>query len=475
MSEFPDGDGRAGNGSGSDPGDVGPGDPGDVDGRWWDGAGGDVPDFVAARDHVREELVRFVRALRRAGVPAPANAGTTAARALVEVGFDEEATARAALRACLVTDPDDVATFDRLFGEFWRRLDAGLSPEGPAPRREDGPEGALAPMGGEPADSEAESDATAGTNAEEPDGAGWETSVSFGEIAGDDADDAAEIEAAWYSRTGNPTPVAEDRPRGGDVAFGDAFDELAAGLATLRGRRWRGGGGPRADARRALRESFSTGGTVVSVPGRERTLSGVRTLWLVDVSRSVLDTLDRSFLLATLRRASAEWRNTRVFLFDEDCREVTAAFEEPTSADALAALERADAEWGGGTRIGGSIASLHEGMPDAVDHRTNVFIISDGLEMGDVDELERELARLAGRAASVLWLNPLAASPAYEPTARGMAAALPFVDGLFAFGGPDDLAEVGRQVRRHGTGGRIGYEYDPRRGSSVDPPAPRQT
>jgi hypothetical protein len=44
-----------------------------------------------------------------------------------------------------------------------------------------------------------------------------------------------------------------------------------------------------------------------------------------------------------------------------------------------------------------------------------------------------------------------------------MAAARPFVDGLFAFGTPADLREVARQIRRHGTTGRIGYEYDPRR------------
>jgi hypothetical protein len=28
----------------------------------------------------------------------------------------------------------------------------------------------------------------------------------------------------------------------------------------------------------------------------------------------------------------------------------------------------------------------------------------------------------------VVWLNPLKEDPAYEPLARGMAAALPFVD-----------------------------------------------
>ncbi|PSQ54635.1 VWA containing CoxE-like protein, partial [Halobacteriales archaeon SW_12_67_38] len=96
--------------------------------------GAGVPDFAAARDHVRDELVRFARALRRAGMDVPANAATTAARALVVVGFDDRERARTALRACLVTDRADRATFDDLFAEFWRRLTAGLDPGGPAER-----------------------------------------------------------------------------------------------------------------------------------------------------------------------------------------------------------------------------------------------------------------------------------------------------------------------------------------------------
>jgi len=62
----------------------------------------------------------------------------------------------------------------------------------------------------------------------------------------------------------------------------------------------------------------------------------------------------------------------------------------------------------------------------------------------------------------VLWCNPLAASPEYEPTCRGMAASVPYVDGLFAFTGPDDVAEMARQLAKRGAGGAVGYEYDAR-------------
>lgn len=448
----------------------------------------DVPDFVAVRDHVREELVRFVRALRRAGVAVPANNATTAARALVVVGFDDEATARAAVRACLITDAEDITTFDRQFSEFWRRLTAGLTADGPAPRQDDAPEGTLAPLGGDtagrpdvptPDETDAES-ADDGESVDEgkanDDEKGWEPTNPLGAVISTvpDEREREQTELRWYSPTGSRTAVTGVVGDERDLAT--AFDGLTRALATVRGRRWRAGGDDRADARRALRTSFSTGGTVVPVPHRERTPSEVRALWLVDVSRSVLDTVDRPFLLGTLRRARTEWRDASVFFFDEDCREASTSFDEPTAVAALDALHRAEAEWGGGTRIGASLAGLHERATDAVTHRTVVFVVSDGLEMGDVGRLEDELAWLARRAAGVLWLNPLAASPSYEPTARGMAAALPFVDGLFAFASPADLAEIGRQVRRYGIGGRIGYEYDPRRGSGdISSPAAMST
>jgi uncharacterized protein with von Willebrand factor type A (vWA) domain len=189
----------------------------------------------------------------------------------------------------------------------------------------------------------------------------------------------------------------------------------------------------------------------------------VRACLLVDVSRSVLDVLDRSFLVTFLRRATAEWRDVRVFFFDEDIREVTESFDARTSKGAIDALDRAETEWGGGTRIGASLARLRTDSPEAVSRESAVFVLSDGLEMGDVDSLEREAARLSRRAGAVFWCNPLAASVEYEPTARGMAAALPYVDGLFAFSGPADLAEMAYQLDRRGQHGRIGYEYDPRR------------
>jgi uncharacterized protein with von Willebrand factor type A (vWA) domain len=57
-----------------------------------------------------------------------------------------------------------------------------------------------------------------------------------------------------------------------------------------------------------------------------------------------------------------------------------------------------------------------------------VVILSDGWDRGDPDDLGDAMARLARVAHRIVWVNPLKASPGYAPLARGMAAALPYVD-----------------------------------------------
>jgi uncharacterized protein with von Willebrand factor type A (vWA) domain len=141
--------------------------------------------------------------------------------------------------------------------------------------------------------------------------------------------------------------------------------------------------------------------------------------------------------------------------------EVTAALEADSASATLRAFDRLEAAWGGGTRIGHALTTVRDTAPTAADRDTVVLIVSDGLETGDVSELADGLAWLDRRARLVFWLNPLAASTAYEPTCRGMVIARPHLDGLFAFADPADLFDIARQLRRRRH--PVGYEYDWRR------------
>jgi uncharacterized protein with von Willebrand factor type A (vWA) domain len=57
-----------------------------------------------------------------------------------------------------------------------------------------------------------------------------------------------------------------------------------------------------------------------------------------------------------------------------------------------------------------------------------VVILSDGWDRGDPDVLADQMQRLQRISYQTVWVNPLKVTPGYAPLARGMAAALPYVD-----------------------------------------------
>jgi len=86
-------------------------------------------------------------------------------------------------------------------------------------------------------------------------------------------------------------------------------------------------------------------------------------------------------------------------------------------------------DWSGGTRLGAGVRAFNDewgcrGMARGA----VVVVLSDGWDRGEPDELAEQMQRLHRVAHRVVWVNPLKASPGYEPLARGMAAALPHID-----------------------------------------------
>lgn len=418
-----------------------------------------VPDFEAASDHVREELVQFARRLR-AEVSVPANASADAARAVAAVGLNDRDRVRAALSAALVSSPEGRERFEALFPTFWTRLRSGL--DGVAANDEpyllEKDTGERLPQ--EPAVSTDTPDHSALGAGETDDDAVLSTTCRR-KVTNQRVTASGDGDRRTYSAVGEGKIVDESTAEltGPEC---HAIDRLATVLATVPGRRDRiKTAGSVLDARRTLRASLRTGGVPIELPRREAPPTELRCRLLVDVSRSVLDTLDRDVLLSATYRLHDRTQDARTFLFDTDLREVTATFDRP-QGDPAQALQAAETRWGGGTKIGAALNTLRETQPTAIDRRTVVIVVSDGLDVGDADRLEDEIAWVARKARVVVWLNPLAKYTDYEPTCRGMETVLPYVDGLFAFASPTDFSEVARQLDQQGTHGQIGYEYDGR-------------
>lgn len=81
-----------------------------------------------------------------------------------------------------------------------------------------------------------------------------------------------------------------------------------------------------------------------------------------------------------------------------------------------------------------------------LDDQTIAFIYSDGLDVGDLGQLERAMRELRRRCAFVIWVNPLASSPNYRPEALGMRTALSFVGALIGLRDAEGLEELARAV-----------------------------
>ena len=181
------------------------------------------------------------------------------------------------------------------------------------------------------------------------------------------------------------------------------------------------------DLRRTLRASLRAGGEPIAPAWRERRLRRRRLVLLVDVSGS-MSAYSRALVDFAHAAVRAD-RRFEAFAFGTRLTRLTRALDTPRPDDARWRAAELAADWEGGTRIGESLKTFldrfgHPGLARGA----VVIVCSDGLEVGDPELVAAQMARLHRLAHRVVWVNPLKASDGYEPLARGMAAALPWVD-----------------------------------------------
>jgi uncharacterized protein len=182
------------------------------------------------------------------------------------------------------------------------------------------------------------------------------------------------------------------------------------------------------DLRATVRLSLRHGGEFVERRYRTPAQRPRRLVLVCDVSGSMAPYA--RMLLMYLQASVAARARVEAFVFGTRLTRVT---RELAGRDPDRALRRAaDAvqDWSGGTRIGDAISELNRVHGRRIGRGALVVILSDGWDRGDPELLSAEMARLRRCAHRVVWLNPLAADPRYEPLTRGMQAALPHVDHL---------------------------------------------
>jgi uncharacterized protein with von Willebrand factor type A (vWA) domain len=394
-------------------------------------------------------LARFGRALRRRGVGIGLSDEADALAALTLVDLGDRGEVRLALRAALKIRPRDGAAFEELFARLWspRQEDGLADGEEEPPRRDASASPPRPPRSRPPAPAAGARLPAAGRRpAGEPE---LEREVPEGEEPG-------------YSPEARLRRKSFEECSAADLqAMERLMRQLALRLATRPSRRRvavRGGRGE-VDLRRSFRRAVAHGGEFLSLARRARRIEEPRLLVLCDTSGS-MDPHTR-FLLAfvlALRRAA---RHTEVFAFNTALVRLTPVLRNVRAAaigsaagaagapgaasaasagtgvaqdpigDVLRRLADGVPDWSGGTRIGECLADFVTGyLDELVNGRTVVLILSDGLDRGDVSPLAGAMRAIRARARRVLWLNPLAGDRRFEPTARAMAAAMPFLDEL---------------------------------------------
>ena len=357
---------------------------------------------------VVERLARFGGRLRARSVDVCVGDEIDGAAALLLVDPGDRDEVRFALRAALKVRRSDWDTFDELFQEFWDAGGQAGRPERPAraPTRPSPPR--------------------ADRRAPVPQ---WRWIQAIAPPAGQ-----REPEAPTGDRPGSSADVLLRRKPFDDWRADDlpAMERLLARAARqLRcrpGRRLvpvRAGG--RADLRRSFRRAVGTGGELLALARRDRAVEKPEIVLLCDTSGS-MDPHTR-FLLTFALSLKRVVRRCEVFAFNTSLTRLTPWLTPEKIGPTLERLAVGVPDWSGGTRIGASLDEfVTRYLGSLVSARTVVVVLSDGLDSDGPAVLAAAMRAIRDKARKVIWLNPLLGDPRYRPEARGMKAALPFVE-----------------------------------------------
>ena len=363
-----------------------------------------------------EMAVSFARVLRGAGISVPIDSVITFVQALDVVSVTKRDDVYWAGRATLVHRPEDQQLFDRAFAVFWERRNA-------TDVDEDGPPQKITLL-----------------------------------LDDEDGPDENNADAQDQNQTMQMRFTANESLRSKDFAqYTD--EELHESQRLMHQLRLAGPprqslrlthakrSGSRHDLRRTVRASLAFGGEPARLHWRKPSERQRRLVVLLDISGS-MEPYARA-LLRFMHAAVVGRQRVEAFTFGTRLTRLT---KELNSRDPDKALTRAAAQvpdWSGGTRLGESLRKFNatwgvRGMARGA----IVVVLSDGWDRGDPSVLAEQMQRLQRVAFRVVWVNPLKVTPGYAPLARGMAAALPYVDDFVEGHSIEALEHLTRVISR---------------------------
>jgi uncharacterized protein with von Willebrand factor type A (vWA) domain len=318
--------------------------------------------------------------------------------ALQLTGLTHRADAKAAGRAVFVRRREELAPYDAAFDMFWRRstVKGGVSPRLVRMRQQ------TPRASGDPA-AEAETPTESEqVNVVAPAAASDSEVLRTADFADLTTEEAHDVEA-MLSALRPSLPMRRSRRRiiakhGGHLAM-----------------------------RYMMRRALQTGGEPVEWRWLRRAARPRPIVLVADISGS-MERYSR-FLMRFGHGLARSGAPVEVFVFATRLTRITRELRVRSPDMALENVARKVVDWDGGTRIGESVRTLNKRwVRRTIRSGAIVLIASDGWERGDPELLGREMATLRRSCHRLIWLNPLADRPGFEPTTGGLQAALPHVD-----------------------------------------------
>ena len=372
-----------------------------------------------------KKVIRFAGFIKSRGFRVFQSSVHDALRCLEEISLEKKEDFFVSLRSNLATTDLEWIQFRELFDQFWARVNEGEKPDNegvePVEERQDGS-----------SDQEFLPDDSAdlSTAANNDDKKEWLEGVSYSPVSMVEKKDLGRFDMG-------DVQVAQ-------LALRKLMEPFKIDISR-RSKRGRKSGSM--DFPRVIRKSLKTGGIPFELFHKQKKKRLKRLVILADVSGS-MDRYAR-FVMPFLLGLRGVGSRAEVFVFSTSLTPITFMIRHLDVQKALERIAMEVPDWSGGTRIGYSLHQFNQGHGERLlSRRTVVVLMSDGWDLGGKDLLRREMAHLSNRAYSVIWLNPLAGDPDYEPLCRGMKSALPYIDYFLPADSLESLKRVGRLLSR---------------------------
>lgn len=378
--------------------------------------------LVQRQTSLTANIVAFCRYLRTEGFHISATEEADALRAVeLTQAFETPELLRGSLHAVLVRTPAQSARFDGLYDNYWQQLEKAVNSKQAEQGREQ-------PKRAKPKPQEPQFEALKD----------W----LFGKQNQDEELDLHTYSAA--EALGN-----RDFSTLSDAELGEMFEliqMIAKRLARQQNRRSKNDKNGALDLRKTLRINLRRGGEIVELARRKPQRARLELVLICDVSKSM--ELYSRFLVQFAYCFQSVFKRIETFVFSTNLQKISAILRGPDFENVLKNLSQNVPNWSGGTRIGESLeAFVNDFGTKNLTSKSVVIIVSDGWETGEVSVLSAAMQQIHRCANRVIWLNPLAGNPNFEPTTAAMSAAMPFVDVFAAAHNAASLRRLSRVLR----------------------------